>query len=141
MTTAVPSRRERRAEAPRPRHGDPGGPSMDAPSIGPSSGSGPSMDDLEDVSAGIGHARQIGTTATHEGRARLLAMPVRRAHPILVFLQERGVGIGEGAALLGVGERTLRSWMTWSSRPTDHRASDIAVDLGMRPADLFPPID
>jgi len=55
-----------------------------------------------------------------------------------VYLFARVVTIKQGAKLLGVAVRTLSRRFSGASSPTYYRASDIAVDLGMSVAELFP---
>jgi hypothetical protein len=84
-----------------------------------------------------GKARFPGSTS--EGRALLRAMPTHPLHPLAIYLQERGVGIGRGAALLGVSERALREVLAGRARFVWWRERDIAIDLGFTdPEQLFP---
>lgn len=84
--------------------------------------------------------RQLESASTAEnGRVALRDMPARRIHPLLIFLLERGVGIGEGARMIGLSERMLRDVVGWKAQLSSYRGSRIAVDLGFAShADLFP---
>ena len=78
----------------------------------------------------------------NRGAAQLRAMPVVKRvpplHPLRILLEERDVGIAEGARLLGVSERSLRAVLTWKARFPWRKAEALARALGRVAEELFP---
>lgn len=67
----------------------------------------------------------------------LLRRPVTTPlHPLAIALWERDVTYGEFAAALGVSERAIKGWTSWSRRPRKADRERLAAVLG---GDYFPP--
>ena len=75
---------------------------------------GASQGESKPPDAGSGIACQ--TSSTRSRREKLRAMPTVGIHPLRRYLEDRGVGIAEGAKLLGVSERALREVLAWRTR-------------------------